>query len=98
MQRSLPVTRRRAVLASLARAGLPCAARAEAGWRIVTEYPATAMPGEGVAYFAQAASTAGFPVQPGFDAPDGLRSAAMLAAVAAGRVAAADAFTGALAA
>ncbi len=86
---------RRAVLASLALAALPAAGEAE--WRIVTEYPASAMPGEGIAVFAAAAGQAGLAVRPGFDAPDGLRSAGMLAAVAAGRVAAADAFTGALA-
>ncbi len=73
-------------------------ARAAAGWRIATEYPASAIPGEGVAYFAHAAGLAGFDVQPGFDAPGGLRSAGMLRAVAAGQPEAADAFTGALAA
>jgi len=80
---------------------LPRPARAAPTWRIVTEYPATAMPGEGIAAFAAAVaalSNGGLLVQPGFDAPDGLRSAAMLRAVADGRIEAADAFTGALAA
>jgi TRAP-type C4-dicarboxylate transport system substrate-binding protein len=91
---------RRTVMASLLTlAALP--ARATEAWRIVTEYPATAMPGEGVAVFASDAtslSNGTLVVTPGFDAPDGLRSAAMLRAVADGKVTAADAFTGALAA
>jgi TRAP-type C4-dicarboxylate transport system substrate-binding protein len=69
-------------------------------WRIVTEYPATAMPGEGIAHFAEAAtrlSAGALNVRPVFDAPDGLRSAAMIHAASEGRVEAADAFTGALA-
>ena len=76
-------------------------ARAAEAWRIVTEYPANAMPGEGIAHFAAAAtrlSAGKLAVAPGFDAPDGLRSAGMIRAAAEGRVAAADAFTGALAA
>ena len=95
---------RRPLLASLlglaANSAAPGPARAQAAWRIVTEYPATAMPGEGIAAFAEAATTlaAGtLTVLPGFDAPDGLRSAGMLRAVSDGRVEAADAFTGALA-
>jgi TRAP-type C4-dicarboxylate transport system substrate-binding protein len=79
-------------------AALP--ARATEAWRIVTEYPATAMPGEGVAAFAASAtalSNGTLVVTPGFDAPGGLRSAAMLGAVADGKMTAADAFTGALA-
>ncbi|MBV1799448.1 TRAP transporter substrate-binding protein DctP [Siccirubricoccus sp. G192] len=75
-------------------------ARAQAAWRMVTEYPATAMPGEGLAHFASTMSrlSAGaLAVRPGFDASEGLRSAGMLRAVAEGRVEAADAFTGALA-
>lgn len=53
-----------------------------------------------MAAFAEAATRLagdGLVVTPGFDGPDGLRSAGMLGAVAAGRVQAADAFTGALA-
>ena len=95
---------RRPLLASLlglaASPAAPGPARAQAAWRIVTEYPATAMPGEGIAAFAEAATTlaAGtLAVLPGFDAPDGLRSAGMLRAVSDRRVEAADAFTGALA-
>lgn len=91
---------RRPLLASfLALAGSSMARAAPAEWSIVTEYPRTAMPGEGVAHFAEAATrlAAGdVTIAPGFDAPNGLRSAGMLAAVAAGQPQAADAFTGAL--
>jgi TRAP-type C4-dicarboxylate transport system substrate-binding protein len=69
-------------------------------WRIVTEYPATAIPGEGISFFAETAtrlSGGALTIQPGFDAPGGLKSAAMLSAVHNGQVEAADAFTGALA-
>ena len=91
---------RRALLALLPAAGLAGTARAAESWRIVTEYPANAMPGEGIAHFAAGAtrlSNGALSVTPGFDAPDGLRSAAMIRAAADGRVQAADAFTGALA-
>lgn len=90
---------RRAVLAGVtaAAAAGPLRAEAATSWRIVTEYPATAMPGEGVTAFAQAASGASLTVSPLYDGADGLRSAGMLQAVAQGRVEAADAFTGALA-
>ncbi len=90
--------RRTLMTSLLTLAALP--ARAAENWRIVTEYPATAMPGEGIKAFAESVTslTGGLlTVQPGYDAPDGLRSAAMLGAVADGRVAAADAFTGSLA-
>jgi TRAP-type transport system periplasmic protein len=73
---------------------------AETAWRIVTEYPATAIPGEGISFFAETAtqlSGGALTIQPGFDAPGGLKSAGMLSAVHDGRVEAADAFTGALA-
>ena len=95
---------RRFLLASvaLAWAGLPAGLGTAAGatWNLVTEYPMAAMPGEGVAHFAVTATrlTAGaLTVRPGFDAPGGIRSADMVRAVAEGRLAAADAFTGALA-
>lgn len=91
---------RRGTLAALAGAAAgPAWAQAAPSWRIVTEYPATAMPGEGIAAFAAAATrlaAGALTVQPAFDAPDGLRSAGMLAALAAGRIEAADAFTGAM--
>ncbi len=94
-------TRRQTITAALAAAtGLvPAPAGARALWRMVTEYPATAMPGEGITSFAEAVarlSGGELEVHPGFDAPDGLRSASMLRAVADGRLEAVDAFTAAL--
>ena len=75
---------------SLASTGLPArhGMAAEANWDLVTEYPATSMPGEGVAHFTAAAtrlSAGALAVRPGFDAPGGLRSADMLRAVVEGR-------------
>ena len=94
---------RRQVLAAALTLGaaVPPARRAHAAaaWRIATEYPATAMPGEGAAHFAEAATrgaAGALAVRALFDGPDGLRSALMPRAVAEGRVEAADAFTGAL--
>ncbi|HEY4250683.1 MAG TPA: TRAP transporter substrate-binding protein DctP [Roseomonas sp.] len=90
---------RRPLLASLLAVAVVRTARAEAAWTLATEYPRTAMPGEGVQHFAEAATrlaAGALTVTPGFDAPQGLRSAAMPGAVADGRIAAADAFTGAL--
>ena len=92
------IRRRHVLIAAIAAAAEP--ARAAQTWRIVTEYPATAMPGEGIAHFAAAVaqhSGGMLTIQPGYDAPDGVRSASMFAAVLDGRVDAADAFTGALA-
>lgn len=77
------------------------AAGAPIVWRMPTEYPASTMPGEGLATFARlVAERSGgrLVVQPSFDAAAGLRSGAMIGAVAAGTVEAADAFTGPLAA
>ncbi len=93
---------RRDVLTALLLAALPDPrpASAQRSWRIVTEYPATAMPGEGIATFAESATrlaAGALTVTPAYDAPDGIRSATMIQAVAEGRVEAADAFTGALA-
>ena len=91
------LTRRTSFAAALAACGAAPAIGASV-WRIVTEYPAGAIPGEGIAYFAETASrlAAGeLSVQPSFD---GIRSASMIDAVAKGQVQAADAFTGALAA
>lgn len=92
--------KRRTILGALAAAGAaPLRAQTAPAWRIATEYPANAMPGEGVAAFAAAATrlaAGALQVQAVFDAPDGLRSAGMLDAVAAGRIEAADTFTGAM--
>ena len=93
----MPLNRRLLLASCLA---VPAArAQTAAAWRIATEYPASAMPGEGVAAFAAAAtrlSGGALTVTPGFDAPGGLRSAGMFAALAAGRIEAADVFTGAV--
>ena len=87
---------RRLVLGSLP-ATFAVPARAGVAWRMATEYPATAIPGEGVSFFADAAarlSSGAVSVQPGFD---GVRSAAAIAAVRDGQLEAADAFSGGLA-
>jgi len=66
-------------------------------WTIATEYPTNAMPGEGIAVFAAAASNEILTVHPRFDAPEGLRSAAMPQAVRDGTVMAGDSFAATLA-
>ena len=76
------------------------AALAQTVWRAATEYPASAMPGEGLATFARlVAERSGGQVlvQPRYDAPDGLKSAAIPGAVQAGTIEVGDAFAGALA-
>lgn len=68
-------------------------------WPAATEYPATAMPGEGLATFARLAAEAthgAVVVQPGYDGPGGLKSAGIPAAVEAGTITVGDAFAGAL--
>ncbi|MFH6782703.1 MULTISPECIES: TRAP transporter substrate-binding protein [Methylobacterium] len=107
------MTRRALLQACLGGVGLvalspftPLAAEGAAGsapivWRMPTEYPASTMPGEGLAAFARLAaehSGGTLAVQPSYDAAAGLRSGAMIGAVEAGTVDAADAFTGPLAA
>ncbi len=75
------------------------AAQAQTVWRAATEYPATAMPGEGLATFARLLdeTTGGqLRLAPAYDAPDGLRSATIPAAVQAGRIEVGDAFAGTL--
>jgi TRAP-type transport system periplasmic protein len=89
---------RRRLLLSLC-ASVPATALAQQpgapeAWAAATEYPAGAMPAEGLARFAEAARP--LPVTPRFDAPEGVRSAAMPRAVAEGRFAVGDAFAGAL--
>lgn len=62
-----------------------------------TEYPASSMPGEGVATFARLVSAGGrLIVTPSFDASAGVRSAQMLEAIRTGRFPAGDTFAGAL--
>ncbi len=69
-------------------------------WRAVTEYPATAMPGEGLAHFARLvdeATEGHVIVQPSYDGgQDRLKSAGIPAAVQAGTIAVGDSFAGAL--
>ncbi|MFA6968161.1 TRAP transporter substrate-binding protein [Bosea sp. (in: a-proteobacteria)] len=72
---------------------------AQTVWEMPTEYPATAIPGEGVATFAAIVNEkAGgrLTIKPSFDAARGIKSAAMIGAVQKGEVAAGDAFAGAL--
>lgn len=75
------------------------AALAQSSWEMPTEYPETAIPGEGVATFAKLVNEkAGgrLVIRPSFDAKRGIKSAQMIAAVQKGEVAAGDAFAGAL--
>ncbi len=70
-----------------------------ARWSAATEYPASAMPGEGLSTFARLLAEASggvITLQPAYDAPDGLRSATIPAAVQAQRLTVGDAFAGAL--
>lgn len=79
--------------------GLPSAALAQTVWEMPTEYPASAIPGEGVATFARLVnerSGGRLTINPSFDAAKGIKSAGMVAAVQEGKVAAGDAFAGAL--
>ncbi|MGX5733760.1 TRAP transporter substrate-binding protein [Bosea thiooxidans] len=74
-------------------------ATAQTSWEMPTEYPETAIPGEGVATFAKLVNErAGgrLTIRPSFDAKRGIKSAQMIAAVQKGEVAAGDAFAGAL--
>lgn len=92
--------RRRSLIALTAT--MPFAAAAQQGgpqpaagaWTAATEYPAGAMPAEGLVRLAEAAKP--LVIAPAFDAPGGVRSAAMPRAVAEGRFAIGDAFAGAL--
>ncbi len=95
----------RSLLAAWLVSALALALTAPAGaqtvWEMPTEYPATAIPGEGVATFAAIVNDkAGgrLTIRPSFDAARGIKSAGMIGAVQKGEVAAGDAFAGALAA
>ena len=77
------------------------AAVAQTVWRGATEYPATAMPGEGLTTFArllEERSSGTVRLRPAFDGPDGLRSATIPMAVQVGRLEVGDAFAGSLSA
>jgi len=74
-------------------------ALAQTVWNMPTEYPATAMPGQGITTFAaeveQRAAQA-LTIKPSFAGEAGIKSAGMLAAIGKGQVQAGDAFGGAL--
>jgi TRAP-type C4-dicarboxylate transport system substrate-binding protein len=77
----------------------PAASRAQAVWDMPTEYPQSTMSGLGETVFAKHVAELGagrLQIRPSFDAAAGIRSAGMLAAIAAGRVQAGDALAGAL--
>jgi TRAP-type C4-dicarboxylate transport system substrate-binding protein len=79
--------------------GLSPSVVAQTVWEMPTEYPASAIPGEGVATFARLVnerSGGRLAITPSFDASMGIKSAGMVAAVQEGKVAAGDAFAGAL--
>jgi TRAP-type C4-dicarboxylate transport system substrate-binding protein len=68
-------------------------------WRAATEYPATAMPGEGLSTLARLVgerSNGALQIAAKFDGPDGLRSANIIEAVRAGRLEIGDAFAGSI--
>lgn len=74
-------------------------AEAETRWSMAGEYPKTSMPGLGMVLFASrlAEKTGGaIQMEPSFDAAAGVKSTAMLDAVAGGKIDAGDAFAGAL--
>ena len=75
------------------------AAFAQTVWDMPTEYPASAIPGGGGATLAREGnerSGGRLTINPSFDAAKGIKSAGMVAAVQEGKVAAGDAFAGAL--
>lgn len=72
---------------------------AQSVWEMPTEYPASSMPGEGIAAFATsvASKTGGkLTVQPSYGADKGIKSGQMMTAVRDGKIQAGDAFGGAL--
>src|ERR1019366_1339258 len=76
----------------------PAGTRAQTVWDMPTEYPQSTMSGLGETVFAKHVAELGagkLQIRPSFDAAAGIRSAGMLAAIAAGRVQAGDALAGA---
>ena len=68
-------------------------------WSMATEYPATTVSSEGIAFFADRLakeSSGRITIAPSYDAPGGLKSADIVAAIRDGRLAAGDSFAGAL--
>ncbi len=85
---------RRFLMALAASLPFPARAQQPGAWTAATEYPAGAMPAEGLVRLAEAARP--LVIEPAFDAPGGVRSAGMARAVAEGRFAIGDAFAGAM--
>ena len=83
--------------ASLALAFGAASAQAQTVWRMPTEYPANAMPGEGIATFAASVAKRAdgrLAIEPVYDAK--LKSADVPKALAEGKAEAGDAFGGSL--
>ena len=77
----------------------PLVAGAQSRWRMPTEYPATAMPGEGLRAFASAvaARTGGaLAIAPAFEAGAGFSGPRLLAGLSEGTIEAGDTFSGTL--
>jgi TRAP-type C4-dicarboxylate transport system substrate-binding protein len=92
------MNRRATLLFTLALAVAPARAQTTT-WLMPSEYPATAMPGEGVTTFAAAVAKrldGRLTIKPALNNELKLKSADMPSAVAAGRAQAADAFGGAM--
>ena len=74
-------------------------AAAAVSWQAATEYPATAMPGQGLLTLARLVgerTNGAVQIAPRFDGPDGLRSASIVEAVRTGRLEVGDAFAGSI--
>src|SRR5260370_8021944 len=103
MARSSLTPSRRTVAHLLAAAPMALAARRTVAqgiaWSMATEYPATTVSGEGIAFFADRLakeSSGRMTIAPSYDAPGGLKSADIVAAIRDGQLAAGDSFAGAL--
>jgi TRAP-type C4-dicarboxylate transport system substrate-binding protein len=84
---------------AFAQAATPIAGPAVTTLQMATEYPATSMPGQGVATFAElvAKKTNGtLVIEPSYDAAKGFKSADMVDAVQSRKIDAGDAFAGGL--
>jgi TRAP-type C4-dicarboxylate transport system substrate-binding protein len=104
MNSALPTLCRRRFSGLLATSALALGAtrpaRAQtAAWTMATEYPASTVSGEGIAFFARLLATESsgqITITPSYDAALGLKSAEIVAAVRDGHLAAGCAFGGAL--
>src|SRR5260370_4153179 len=103
MARSSLTLSRRSLAHLLAAAPMALAARRTVAqgmaWSMATEYPATTVSGEGIAFFADRLakeSSGRMTIAPSYDAPGGLKSADIVAAIRDGQLAAGDSFAGAL--